>query len=149
MKGRQPRIATLIGLALVVAAFTTLLALSLTSALVYYMTPTELASARPTGTVRLFGVVVSKSVSWDAGSNTLTFRVTDGTTTVEVTSVVLPTALFRDGVGVVLVGQATDATHFVARELLVKHSEVYKPLQSGETIPPNILEQIERPSTSP
>jgi cytochrome c-type biogenesis protein CcmE len=146
---RRPRIATLLGLALVVAAFLVLVAISLTSALVYYVTPTELASARPSTTVRLYGVVVPGSVEWNTASRTLAFQVTDGTTTVDVSSTALPTALFRDGIGVVLVGQATDAGHFVADELLVKHSEVYEPLRPGETIPPNILEQIRAPEASP
>lgn len=146
---RRPRVATLVALALVVAAFATLVAISLTSALVYYVTPTELASARPSSTVRLYGVVVSGSVAWDAAARTLMFQVSDGTTTVDVTSRSLPTALFRDGVGVILVGQATGAHHFVADELLVKHSEVYEPLRPGETIPPNILEQIRAPEATP
>ncbi len=146
---RRPRIATLVGLGLVVAAFLILVAISLTSALVYYVTPTELAGARPSTTVRLYGVVVAGSVEWNAASRTLVFQVTDGTTTVDVSSTALPTALLRDGVGVVLVGQVTDASHFAADELLVKHSEVYQPLRPGETIPPNILEQIRAPEASP
>lgn len=146
---RRPRIATLVALALVAGAFVTLVAISLTSALVYYVTPTELASARPATTVRLYGIVVGGSIQWQAASRTLAFRVTDGATTVDVTSQSLPTALFRDGVGVVLVGHATDAHHFVADELLVKHSEVYEPLHPGETIPTNILDQIRAPEPSP
>lgn len=146
---RRPRAATLVALALVVGAFVALVAISLTSALVYYVTPTELANGKASGTVRLYGVVVNNSVSWDSAARTLAFRITDGTTTVGVTSTAIPTALFRDGVAVVLVGRATDATHFVADELLVKHSEVYEPLGPGETIPPNILERIDAPSRSP
>lgn len=146
---RRPRVATLVALMLVAGAFVGLVAMSLTSALVYYVTPTELASDPPSGTVRLYGVVVDRSVAWNASSRTLAFRVTDGTTTIDVTSTAIPTALFRDGIAVVLVGRATDATHFVAEELLVKHSEVYEPLRPGETIPPNILEQLEQPSSPP
>lgn len=146
---RRPRLATLVGLALITGAFVTLVAISLTSALVYYVTPTELASARPSSTVRLYGIVVNQSVKWDAASQTLIFQITDGTTTVDVTSRSLPTALFRDGVGVVLVGQVAGNGRFVADELLVKHSEVYQPLSPGETIPPNILEKLRAPEPSP
>lgn len=146
---RRPRVATLVALTLVVGAFVGLVAMSLTSALVYYVTPTELASDPPSGTVRLYGVVVDKSVAWNASSRTLGFQVTDGTTTIDITSTAIPTALFRDGIAVVLVGRATDASHFVADELLVKHSEVYEPLRPGETIPPNVLQQIDAPNSSP
>ena len=145
----RPRVATLVALILVAGAFVGLVAMSLTSALVYYVTPTELASDPRSGTVRLYGLVVDRSGAWNESSRTLAFRSTDGTTTIDVTSTAIPTSLFRDGVAVVLVGRATDASHFVADELLVKHSEVYEPLRSGETIPPNILEQIEEPSSSP
>lgn len=143
---RRPRSATLVGLGLVVAALAALVGISLTSALVYYLTPTELASRQPAGTVRLYGIVVPGSVTWRSASRTLSFEVTDGTTSVEVTSQALPTALFRDGVAVVLVGRRTADGTFSADELLVKHSEVYQPLQPGATIPPNVLEQLEAPS---
>lgn len=41
---KRPRIATLAGLALVVGAFAALVGMSLTSAVVYYVTPSEIAS---------------------------------------------------------------------------------------------------------
>ena len=139
---KRPRIATLVGLGLVAAAFVVLVAISLTSALVYYVTPTELAADRPAGSVRVYGIVEPGSVRWDAPSSTLTFRITDGATTLAVVSRSLPTGLFRDGIGVVLAGRATSAAEFDADEVLVKHSEVYEPLRPGETPPPGLLETI-------
>lgn len=138
----RPRTVTLVGLGLVAAAFVALVAISLTSSLVYYVTPTEFAAARPAGSVRLYGIVEPESVRWDAASSTLTFRVTDGETTLAVVSRSLPTGLFRDGIGVVLAGRATGAAEFAADEVLVKHSEVYEPLRPGETPPPGLLETI-------
>lgn len=139
---RQPRKATLLGLALVVAAFLALVGISLTNAIVYYVTPTELAAAAPSGDVRLYGIVEPGSVRWDAPSSTLSFRVTDGTTAIAVASHSLPTGLFRDGIGVVLAGRLTGPGTFAADEVLVKHSEVYEPLKSGETPPPGLIEKI-------
>ena len=138
----RPRIATLVGLGLVAGAFLVLVGISLTSALVYYVTPTELAANRPASSVRLYGIVEPGSVRWDAPASTLTFRITDGETTLTVVSRSLPTGLFRDGIGVVLAGRATSAAVFAADEVLVKHSEVYKPLHPGETPPPGLLETI-------
>jgi cytochrome c-type biogenesis protein CcmE len=139
---RRPRTATIAGLVLVVGAFAALVWISMTSALVYYVTPTELASANGPGSVRLYGVVEPGSVAWDAGTSTLAFRVTDGTTTMAVTSRSLPTGLFRDGIGVVLAGRLTGPGAFLAEEVLVKHSEVYQPLEPGETPPPGLLDTI-------
>lgn len=139
---RRPRIGTLVALGLVVGAFLALVGISLTNALVYYVTPTELAADLPTGSVRLYGVVEPGSVRWDAPSSTLSFRVTDGQTTMAVVSRSLPTGLFRDGIGVVLAGRATSAGEFAADEVLVKHSEVYEPLRPGQTPPPGLLETL-------
>jgi cytochrome c-type biogenesis protein CcmE len=138
----RPRIATFVGLALVVGAFLALVTISLTSALVYYVTPTELAAAPDSGTVRLYGIVEPGSVRWDDGTATLAFRITDGTTTMAVESRSLPTGLFRDGIGVVLAGSLTGPATFTAGEVLVKHSEVYAPLRPGETPPAGLLEAI-------
>lgn len=139
---KRPRAATLLGLTLVVGAFVALVAVSLTSAITYYVTPSELASRPSDGPIRLYGVVDPGSVDWLAETSTLSFRVTDGTTTLAVSSRSLPTGLFRDGIGVVLAGRLTEAGRFDADEILVKHSEVYAPLQPGETLPPGLLETI-------
>lgn len=143
---KRPRLATLVGLALVVGAFLALVVISLTSALVYYVTPTELAADPPAGNVRLYGVVEPGSVRWDAASSTLSFRVTDGSTAVAVASRSLPTGLFRDGIGVVLAGRLTNLGAFAADEVLVKHSEVYEPLRAGETPPPGLLDALREKS---
>lgn len=139
---RRPRITTLIGLALVVGAFLALVGISLTSAIVYYVTPTELEASPPSGSVRLYGIVEPGSVRWDPATSTLSFTLTDGATNVVVTSSSLPTGLFRDGIGVVLAGRLTGPGTFVADEILVKHSEVYEPLKPGETPPPGLLDTI-------
>lgn len=139
---RRPRLVTLVGLGLVTTAFVALVGIGLTSAIVYYVTPTELATDRTIGNVRLYGIVEPGSVRWDAPTSTLSFRITDGTTTMAVVSRSLPTGLFRDGVGVVLGGHATGPEEFSADEVLVKHSEVYEPLRPGQTPPPGLIETI-------
>ncbi len=139
---KRPRAATVVGLALVVGAFAALVGISLSSALVYYVTPSELTADARTGQVRLYGVVEPGSVRWDADSSALSFRVSDGTTTMAVESRSLPTGLFGDGIGVVLAGRVASSGAFLADEVLVKHSEVYEPLRPGETLPPGLLDMI-------
>lgn len=143
---KRPRIATLVGLALVVGAFLALVGISLTSAVVYYVTPTELARTPSSGSIRLYGIVAPGSVSWAATTSTLSFRITDGTTTMAVTSTTLPTRLFRDGIGVVLAGRLSGPGTFAADEVLVKHSSVYEPVRPGETPPPGLLDTIRQES---
>lgn len=138
----RARPATVAGLVLVAAAFVGLVGMALTSALVYYVTPSELEARPDRGAVRLYGVVEPGSIRWDAASSTLSFRVTDGAVTVAVTSGSLPTALFGDGIGVVLAGAREGPMSFRADEVLVKHSEVYAPLAPGATMPPGLLDAI-------
>ena len=138
----RPRAATTAGIALIAGAFVALIGVSLSSAVVYYMTPTELARDASGSAVRLYGVVEPGSVRWDRKSSAVSFRVTDGTTTTSVVSGSLPTGLFRDGVGVVLAGRVLSSGVFAADEILVKHSEVYAPLAPGETVPPGVLDTV-------
>lgn len=136
------RPATLLGLGLVLAALVALGGLAVTNAIVYYVTPTELAARPVDGPVRLYGIVVPGSVTYDRATGVLSFRLSDGQTTDAVTSGSLPTALFRDGIGVVLVGRSLGPGAFTADEILIKHSEVYEPIKPGETIPADVLQQI-------
>lgn len=136
---KRPRRGTLLGFGLVLVAFIALVAISLQSALVYDLTPTEVAG-RPLGErVRLYGIVVAGSVQFDETNATLSFAVTDGRSTTAVSTQSIPTALFRDGVAVILAGRLIRSGQFVADELVVKHSEVYAPLAPGETVPPGVL----------
>lgn len=136
---KRPRPVTLIALGLVVFAFVVLSAMSLQSAIIYDLTPTELGS-RPVGELaRLYGIVVDGSVQFDGTTKTLRFVVTDGRSTTAVSTQSIPTALFRDGVAVVLGGRLTGPGTFAADQLVVKHTEVYAPLDPGQTVPPGIL----------
>ncbi|MGK2852258.1 MAG: cytochrome c maturation protein CcmE [Candidatus Limnocylindrales bacterium] len=144
-RGRA-RPATMLGLGMVLAALVAVVALGAPGAIVYYVTPTEMAADPTDRPVRLYGVVESGSVRWEEGAGELRFTVTDGQTAVAVRTSAIPTALFRDGVAVVLAGRRESATSFLADELLVKHSEVYAPLAPGQTIPPGLLETVIEPS---
>jgi cytochrome c-type biogenesis protein CcmE len=98
----------------------------LSSALVYYLTPTELAArgeAAVGAPVRLGGLVEPGSVSGTATD--LTFVLTDGDTAITVHSTVAPTDSFREGAGAVVEGSLRSDGVFEADEVLVKHDENY------------------------
>jgi cytochrome c-type biogenesis protein CcmE len=106
---------------------------SLGSNLVYYTTPTELlrrGSAAVGDRVRLGGYVKPGSVR---EGSALTFIVTDGTTSMTVVSTGGAPSLFQAGKGVVVEGSyATDGA-FHADTVLVKHGDVYRAPEPGET----------------
>ena len=96
------------------------------NALVYYLTPTELAArgeAAIDQPVRLGGLVKAGSVSGPATD--LTFVLTDGDTDVTVHSTVAPTSSFREGAGAVVEGRLGADGVFEATQVLVKHDENY------------------------
>ncbi|HSK97278.1 MAG TPA: cytochrome c maturation protein CcmE, partial [Euzebyales bacterium] len=93
----------LVAVVLVVVAY--LAFSSIGSALVYYLTPSELLDRGEAGigqTVRLGGQVASGSVSGPATD--LTFVITDGDAEITVHSTVAPTRSFREGTGAVVEG---------------------------------------------
>jgi cytochrome c-type biogenesis protein CcmE len=103
------------------------------NALVYYLTPTELAARGEAAigqSVRLGGLVLPGSVSGPATD--LTFVLTDGETEITVHSTVAPTSSFREGAGAVVEGVLRPDRVFEADEVLVKHDENYvAPTEGG------------------
>ncbi|HET9983502.1 MAG TPA: cytochrome c maturation protein CcmE [Longimicrobiales bacterium] len=132
MNGKK--LGLLVGAVLVLAGFGYLVYGGIGNNLVYFLTPSEL---RAKGTdavdspVRLGGMVVPGSVSWNAEAIDLRFRMTDGKGTVEVHARKAPPQMFRDGQGVVVEGKLTRAGIFDASNLMVKHSNEYRPPAPG------------------
>ena len=103
------------------------------NALVFYLTPTELrerGSAAEGETIRLGGLVERGSV--EGSATDFTFVITDGTERITVHSESAPTALFREGIGVVVEGSLDGDGIFQASQILVKHDENYTAPPSGE-----------------
>ena len=123
---RGRRLGLLLGVAIVVGVIAYLAFSSVGSALVYYVTPTELVARGDSAigeTVRLGGLVKPGSISGEAPA--LTFVLTDGTTEITVHATTAPTRSFREGVGAVVEGQLTEDGGFEADEVIVKHDENY------------------------
>lgn len=105
---------------------------SIGSALVYYLTPTELlerGDAAVGETIRLGGLVRPGSVSGPATD--LRFVLTDGESEITVHSTVAPTRSFREGVGAVVEGVLGADGVFEARQVIVKHDENYEAPDPG------------------
>jgi cytochrome c-type biogenesis protein CcmE len=120
----------LVAVVLVVVAY--LAFSSIGSALVYYLTPTELLDRGEAGigqTVRLGGQVADGSVSGPATD--LTFVITDGDAEITVHSTVAPTRSFREGTGAVVEGQLGSDGVFEATQVIVKHDENYQAPEPG------------------
>ena len=105
---------------------------SIGSALVYYLTPSELlerGEAAVGETVRLGGQVKSGSV--DGPPTDLTFVLTDADAEITVHSTVAPTRSFREGSGAVVEGALGPDGVFEATQVIVKHDENYVAPEPG------------------
>ncbi len=108
--------------------------------LVYYWTPGEMLSKGEKAygpTIRLGGIVQKGSIQWNDSKTSLTFNVADdskdGAKTVLVKSDQIPPQMFREGIGVVVEGTFDRSQVFVARRLMVNHSNEYRPPKEGES----------------
>jgi cytochrome c-type biogenesis protein CcmE len=122
--------------AVIVAAFGYLLYGGLDKNVVYFLTPKELLAkgARAVDVpVRLGGQVKPGSVKWNDVSRDLSFTVTDGASDILVHSKGAPPQMFRDGMGVVVEGRYHPDGIFNSTNLIVKHSNEYRPPKPGES----------------
>jgi cytochrome c-type biogenesis protein CcmE len=103
----------------------------------YFYSPSDVIAkhVQPGVAFRIGGLVEAKSLHHGKGTS-VTFVVTDGRHSLPVSfNGVLP-ALFREGQGVVALGQLTDAHVFDASEVLAKHDERY--------MPPEVVDALKR-----
>jgi cytochrome c-type biogenesis protein CcmE len=103
--------------------------------LVYYWSPTELAAASNAkdATVRLGGMVVAGSYTWDQATQVVEFDVTDMKTKVHVRNTGNPPQMFREGIGVVVEGRLGADGVFHSDTVMVSHDAEYKPPGEGES----------------
>lgn len=130
------------GAVLIVAGFSYLMYGGIGSNLVFFLTPEELhakGEAAYNQPIRLGGQVVPGSVKWDAQNIDLRFQVTGGTKTVDVHSTKAPPQMFQPGQGVIVEGKYSRAGVFESNNLMVKHSNEYKPPSADHAKKPREL----------
>lgn len=125
---RKTFIILLIGSAIAVASYLVLYALRSNINLFY--TPSQIHDAQVSKnqTIRLGGMVVKNSVNKSTSGNLhVSFELSDGVKSVRVEySGILPD-LFREGQGIVAMGQLGENGVFIASQVLAKHDENYMP----------------------
>ena len=136
MKPRTKRAAWIVaGLAgLGVAA--TLVLNAFQSNLVFFFTPTQVASneAPRDRAFRIGGLVESGSVAREKDGLTVKFNVTDTAKVIPVVYTGILPDLFREGKGVVAQGRIGADGTFKASEILAKHDENYMPPEAADAL---------------
>jgi cytochrome c-type biogenesis protein CcmE len=131
------RKAAVAAVVVVLAVFGWLMYGGLDKNVVFFLTPEELIQKGVKGydvPVRLGGLVKPGTVKWDDKALKLTFSVVDtgGIGEIAVVSTGAPPQMFRDGMGVVVEGRYGHDGVFQSTNLMVKHSNEYRPPKPGE-----------------
>lgn len=116
---------------------------ALNSSLVYFVLPNEYAkdpSSFANRRIRLGGMVEPGTVKFDDKDLQLTFLVTDSIKEYQVDYHGAPPDLFKENQGVVVEGTFQDGV-FKGDNLLVKHSENYRPPAPGQPIDVDALKK--------
>ena len=109
---------------------------SLNENMLYFVSPTDVEEqSLPTGKkFRLGGLVQVDSVSRASDNLAVKFVVTDGAHSVEVQFDGILPDLFREGQGIIAIGELSTAGHFEAAEVLAKHDENYMPPEVADAL---------------
>lgn len=101
-----------------------------------FYTPTQIAAgeAPKHRTIRAGGMVVEGSVTRAENDLTVLFDVTDGKAEVTIRYTGILPDLFREGQGIVALGEINDKNQFVASEVLAKHDENYMPPEVADAL---------------
>ena len=136
MTRKRRRLILLLVCGLGLGSATALTLFAFSDNLVFFVTPSDLAKENPgSRSVRLGGLVEQGTLERSSGGQpTARFRVTDGTASVAVTYRGLLPDLFREGQGVVALGNIQPDGTFKASEVLAKHDENYMPKEVADAL---------------
>ncbi|WP_417490149.1 cytochrome c maturation protein CcmE [Maricaulis sp.] len=136
MRHRNRRLATIGLSALVLAAAVALGLFALRDSVVFFYSPSEIASAPPEAgeRVRVGGLVLEESIDTTGATDGAAFAITDRVETVHVVYAGILPDLFREGQGVIAEGRFRDDGVFQAETVLAKHDETYMPPEVAEAL---------------
>ena len=104
--------------------------------MLFFVSPTDVKEQNlPAGKrFRLGGLVAGGSVSRASDSLSVKFIVTDGAASVDVMYDGILPDLFREGQGIIAIGQLKPEGYFEAAEVLAKHDENYMPPEVADAL---------------
>ena len=133
---RKKRLTLILFMVLGIGSAVGLLMYSLSQNINLFMTPTQIADgeAQVGRTIRAGGLVVEGSVERQQDGLGVLFKVTDGKAEVPIFYDGILPDLFREGQGIVALGQLNNDGVFQASEVLAKHDENYMPPEVKEAL---------------
>lgn len=128
---KKPKIKIYVAVALIVGAIVYLVYGNFQDTMVYFYTPQEIhekSDAIRHQSLRVGGLVKAHSLKQDKGKLNSAFVITDGGYDVRVSYTGLLPDLFQEGKGAIVEGKLGADNLFLATNVMVKHSEEYKPV---------------------
>ncbi|MCY4286489.1 MAG: cytochrome c maturation protein CcmE [Thiotrichales bacterium] len=118
-----------------VTAATSLVIAAMGENMLYFYSPSQIrAGEAPSGSsIRVGGLVVDGSVQRGEGLE-ISFALTDGAATVDVSYAGILPDLFREGQGIIASGVLNAGARLQAEEVLAKHDENYMPPEVAEAM---------------
>ena len=109
---------------------------SLNENMLFFVSPTDVvAQSLPAGKrFRLGGLVAGGSLGRASDGLAIEFVVTDGAASVAVRYDGILPDLFREGQGIIAIGELSPDGHFEAAEVLAKHDENYMPPEVADAL---------------
>lgn len=98
---------------------------NLEKSIVFFVSPSKINEVEQGKELRIGGVVKVDSINKIA-ANEISFVITDNIKDLEILYQGVLPALFREGQGIIAIGKLSNGK-FIARELLAKHDENYRP----------------------
>lgn len=136
MNRRSRRKVLIIGVVFGVALAAVLGLTAFEENLLYFYSPTQVKAGEAPGThsFRVGGLVVAGSVQREPDTLKISFDVTDNAETMSVEYTGILPDLFREGQGIVAMGNLQPDGRFVAQEVLAKHDENYMPPEVADAL---------------
>ena len=133
---RKRRLVAVIVIIIGVGAAAVVAKKALNENMLYFISPTDVEEQQlPAGKrFRLGGLVADGSLSRASDSLAVTFVVTDGAESVDVSYDGILPDLFREGQGIIAIGVLSPDGHFEADEVLAKHDENYMPPEVADAL---------------
>ncbi len=131
---RRQRLITVIFIVCASSAAVALVIFALSENMNLFYPPSKIAEAPVGKTIRAGGCVVPGSILRDDDSLRVSFDVTDGAKSLNVTYEGILPDLFAEGEAAVLTGELTQEGKFDASEVLAKHDETYMPREVADTM---------------
>lgn len=133
---RRRKMSLLLFILIILMLVTGLVLYALRQNINLFYTPTQIAKgeAARKQIIRLGGMVVKGSVIRSADDLTVQFKLTDYKHEISVTYRGILPDLFREGQGIVALGELVNNQQFQAREVLAKHDANYMPPEVREAL---------------